>query len=147
MKILKIPKTDLDLFASILPTFGELHAPVRRGRGFAFDRPALWSDVQMNYPRTILPPRKLFLPPRELMFHFDPAEGYSSLLEEAATPRVLFGVHAYDIYGLNILDRVFAQGPFRDPYYVARRQHTIIIGVDVEPDAGHARAGNEPSRA
>jgi sulfhydrogenase subunit beta (sulfur reductase) len=143
MKILKIPKANLDLFASILPTFGELYAPVKRGQGFAFDRPALWSDVHMNYPRTILPPRKLFLPPREAMFSFDPAGGYSSLLADAETPRVLFGVHAYDICGLNILDRVFAQGPYRDPYYMARRQNTIIIGVDVEPDEGHfARSMN-----
>ena len=143
MKILKIPKTDLDLFASILPAFGELYAPVRRGRGYAFDRPVAWSDVQIDYPRTILPPRKLFLPPRETMFHFDPTEGYKSLLAEAATPRVLFGVHAYDIYGLNILDRVFAQGPFHDPYYVARRQNTVIVGVDVNPDDGHfARSMN-----
>ena len=143
MKIVKIPKVDLDLFVSILPAFGELYAPVKRGRGYAFDRPGLWSDVQMDYPRTILPPRKLFLPPREAMFQFDPAEGYRSLLADAATPRVLFGVHAYDIYGLNILDRVFAQGPYRDPYYMARRQNTVIIGVDVDPDERHfARSMN-----
>lgn len=143
MKILTIPKTDLDLFASILPAFGELYAPVARGSGYAFDRPAAWSDVRMDYPRTILPPRKLFLPPREAMFRFDPEGGYRSLLAEAATPRVLFGVHAYDIFGLSILDRVFAQGPFRDPYYAARRQNTVIIGVDVNPDQRHfARSMN-----
>ena len=41
MKILKIPKDHLDLFASVLPAFGELYAPVRRGKGYAFDRPTL----------------------------------------------------------------------------------------------------------
>jgi len=57
MKILKIPKSHLDLFVSVLPAFGELYAPVRRGSGYAFDRPAAWSDVELKYPRTILPPR------------------------------------------------------------------------------------------
>jgi sulfhydrogenase subunit beta (sulfur reductase) len=137
MKILKIPKRDLDLFASVLPAFGELYAPVRRGSGYAFDRPARWSDVQMHYPRTILPPRKLLLPPREPLFRFDSREGFRDLLDEAATPQVLFGVHAYDIFALNILDRVFAQGRFADPYYVTRRRHTAIVGVDFEPDALH----------
>lgn len=143
MKILKIAKPDLDLFVSVLPAFGELYAPVRRGSGYGFDRPASWSEVALQYPRTILPPRKLFLPPREATFSFDPQDGYRDLLAEAATPRVLFGVHAYDIYGLNILDRVFVQGKFPDPYYVTRRRHTAIIGIDFVPDEGHfARSMN-----
>jgi formate hydrogenlyase subunit 6/NADH:ubiquinone oxidoreductase subunit I len=137
MKILKIGKQDLDLFVSVLPAFGELYAPVRRGTGFAFDRPASWSEVQMDYPRTILPPRKLLLPPREVLFRFDPQGGFKDLLAEASTPRVLFGVHAYDIFGLNILDRVFGEGRFVDPYYVARRRHTTVVGVDFTPDALH----------
>jgi sulfhydrogenase subunit beta (sulfur reductase) len=53
---------------------------------------------------------------------FDPDTGYQDLLAAAAQPRVLFGVHAYDIYGLNILDRVFIQGKFADPYYATRRR-------------------------
>jgi sulfhydrogenase subunit beta (sulfur reductase) len=137
MKIRKIPKVNLDLFVSVLPAFGEVYAPVRRGKGFAFDRPARWSEVKINYTRTILPPKKFMLPPRETTFRFDAAEGYSDMLAEAAKPIVLFGVHAYDIFGLNILDRVFAQGKFKDPYYIARRQNTTIVGVDFDPDDKH----------
>jgi sulfhydrogenase subunit beta (sulfur reductase) len=140
MKILKMPKADLDLFASVLPAFGELYAPVRRGKGHAFDRPARWSDVDLSYARTILPPRKLFLPPREATFVFDPKTGYSDLLADAARPRVLFGVHAYDIVGLTILDRVFAEGPYPDPYYVTRRRNTAVVGIDVAPDVHHFAA-------
>lgn len=137
MKMLKLQKAHLDLFVSVLPAFGEVYAPVRRGRGHAFERPKLWSDVDLAYSRTMLPPRKFFLPPREVTFFFDPATGFSDLLAEAATPRVLFGLHAYDIEGLNILDRVFAQGPHPDPYYVTRRKHTAIVGIDFEPDDRH----------
>jgi sulfhydrogenase subunit beta (sulfur reductase) len=136
MKILKIRKGDLDLFASVLPAFGELYAPVRRGTGFAFDRPKTWADVELHYPRTILPPRKFLLPPREAMFRFG-TQGYTSLVDDVARPRVLFGVHAYDIHGLNILDRVFAQGRYADPYYIARRRATAIVGIEYEPDDLH----------
>ncbi len=143
MKILKIHKQDLDLFASVLPAFGRLYAPVRHGSGYAFDHPASWSEVALTYPRTMLPPRKFFLPPREALFTFDARQGYRDLLAEAAAPQVLFGVHAYDIHGVNILDRVFAQGPYADPYYVTRRQHTAIIGIDFAPDERHfARSMN-----
>jgi sulfhydrogenase subunit beta (sulfur reductase) len=143
MKILKLGKKDLDLFVSVLPAFGKLYAPVRRGSGYAFDQPASWSEVHLSYPRTILPPRKFFLPPREAMFTFTAKDGYRDLLAEAAVRQVLFGVHAYDIHGLNILDRVYAQGRYADPYYVTRRQHTAIIGIDFDPDAQHfARSMN-----
>jgi sulfhydrogenase subunit beta (sulfur reductase) len=137
MKILKIPKQNLDLFVSVLPAFGELYAPMRRGSSFAFDRPALWSDVYMDYPRTILPPRKFLLPPRETTFVFDAKDGFRDLVAEAAKPIVLFGMHAYDIYGLSILARVFAEGPYKDPYFITRRQNTTIIGIDFEPDEKH----------
>jgi formate hydrogenlyase subunit 6/NADH:ubiquinone oxidoreductase subunit I len=137
MKFLRMPKDHLDFFVSVLPAFGEVYAPVRRGSGHAFDRPARWSDVDLEYARTILPPRKLFLPPREVTFVFDPRTGYSDLLAAAAQPRVLFGVHAYDILGLNILDRVFLEGAYPDPYYAARRRNTAVIGVDFQPDGSH----------
>lgn len=138
MKFLKIPKDHLDLFASVLPAFGDVYAPVRRGSHHVFERPARWSDVDLAYTRTLLPPRKLFLPPREVMFSFDPKTGFSDLLAKAAEPRVLFGVHPYDILGLNILDRVFLGGQYTDPYYARRRKHTAVIGIDVQqPDAAH----------
>ncbi len=138
MKILKMAKRDLDLFVSVLPAFGEVYAPVQRGKGFVFERPSLWSDVQMNYTRTMLPPKKLLLPPRETTFAFDPNKGFVDLLTDASKPMVLFGVHSYDIYGMNILDRVFEQSKFPDPYYIARRKATTVIGVDFVPDEWHA---------
>jgi sulfhydrogenase subunit beta (sulfur reductase) len=138
MKILKLAKENLDLFVSVLPAFGEVYAPMKRGTSFVFDKPALWSDVQMNYNRTMLPPKKLLLPPCEATFAFDPNKGYQDLLNEASKPMVLFGVHAYDIYGMNILDRVFAQAKYPDPYYIARRKATTVVGVDFVPDEKHA---------
>ena len=140
MKFLKMPKAHLDLFVAVLPAFGEVYAPVRRGKSHVFDRPTRWSDVDLGYARTILPPRKLFLPPREVTFMFDPRTGYNDLLASAEQRRVLFGVHAYDILGLNILDRVFLEGKFPDPYYAARRRNTAVIGIDFQPDASHFAA-------
>ncbi len=143
MKILKIAKKEMDIFTAVLPAFGDVYAPVRRGGGFAFERPHRWSDVVLSYPRTILPPKKFLLPPREPMLAFDEKEGFRDLMEEARRPIVVLGVHAYDIFGLNILERVFAGGKYADPYFATRRRHTAIIGIDFEPDDRHfARSMN-----
>ncbi len=54
-------------------------------------------------------------------------------MEELDRRIILFGVHACDIYALNILDQVFA-GKYNDPYYQARRKNIAIIGIDCTPD-------------
>jgi sulfhydrogenase subunit beta (sulfur reductase) len=133
MKTLKLPKERLDLFAAVLQKFGELHAPVPKGAGFAFERLERWSDAQLKYTRTILPPKKYFLPQHETMFKYS-AEGYTPQSEDLDKRIVLFGVHACDVRGLNILDEVFRDGVFPDPYYRARRNNIAVIGIDCVPD-------------
>jgi sulfhydrogenase subunit beta (sulfur reductase) len=133
MKTLKLPKDQLDFFASVLQQFGEVHAPVERDGGFAFLPLERWSDARLDYPRTDLPPKKYFLPPRETLFSYDPGEGYRPDSEELDRRIILFGVHACDIYGINILDDVFG-GTYPDPYYRQRRRNVAIIGIDCTPD-------------
>ena len=73
VKILKLPKEKLDLFASVVQQFGELHAPVEQDGKYVFKRLTRWSDARLEYDRTILPPKKYFLPPRETLFRYRPA--------------------------------------------------------------------------
>lgn len=133
MKTLRLPKDRLDFFASVIQQFGEVHAPVEQDGGYAFQPLARWSDARLDYTRTILPPKKYFLPPRETLLRYDPEEGYRAEAEDLEKKIILFGVHACDIYGINILDEVFG-GPYPDPYYRQRRRNVAIIGLDCEPD-------------
>ena len=55
---------------------------------------------------------------------------------EAVTPRVIFGVHACDINALNSLDRVFRDARYPDPYYEARRDATMVVGISCTPSEG-----------
>lgn len=137
MKFVKMKKEELDFFVSVLSAFGEVHAPIKRGQQVVIGTPARWSDVCLEYARTTLPPKKYVLPPREVMFSFDGAKGYQDLLNEARKPIVLFGVHSYDIYSLNILDTVFLGGSYKDPYYSIRRENLAVIGIDFQPDEHH----------
>ncbi len=133
MKILKLPKGNLDFFASVVQQFGEVHAPVEQNGHFVFKRLARWSEARLNYDRTTIPPKKYFLPPRETLFRYRAGDGYKACSEAIDRRLVLFGVHACDIYGLNILDKVFT-GRYVDPYYQSRRRNISIIGIDCSPD-------------
>lgn len=134
MKVAVLAKADLDLFAAVLQQFGEVHAPVARDGGFAFERLERFADARLDYQRTILPPKKYFLPQRETMFRWSPGEGFVPCSEGLDRRIVLLGVHACDVYGLNLLDEVFAAGRFPDPYYLARRRNVVVVGIDCMPD-------------
>jgi len=133
VKIRKLPKEKLDFFASVVQKFGEVHAPVEQDGKHVFKRLSRWSEARLDHHRTILPPKKYFFPPRETLFQFREGKGYVPCTEGLDKRIVLFGVHACDIYALNILDQVFA-GKYDDPYYQARRKNIAIIGIDCLPD-------------
>ena len=134
MKILKLRKEKLDLFASVVQQFGEVHAPVEQDGKYVFKRLTRWSEARLDYDRTLLPPKKYFLPPSEILFRYSPGAGFEACTAGLNRRIILFGVHACDVYALNILDRVFS-GRYNDPYYQARRKSTAIIGIDCTPDS------------
>jgi sulfhydrogenase subunit beta (sulfur reductase) len=129
-----LPRVALEPFTDVLRRFGELHAPVSRGKECAFAPLARFADLRLDAVRTILPPKKYVLPPRETLFRYEPGRGFVAVSEGLDRRIVLLGVHACDVYGLNILDEVFA-GPYPDPYFQARRRHLVVVGVDCTPDA------------
>ena len=133
MKIRKLPKDKLDFFAAVIQQFGEVHAPVEQEGKYAFKRLSRWSEVRLDYPRTILPPKKYLFPPRETLFQWVEGAGYVPFTDGLEKRIILFGVHACDIYAVNILDEVFG-GKYDDPYYRARRKNIAIIGIDCWPD-------------
>jgi sulfhydrogenase subunit beta (sulfur reductase) len=133
MKVLTLSKDKLDFFAAVVQQFGEVHAPVEQNGKFAFRRLARWSDARLDYQRTLIPPKKYFLPPKDTLFQYKEGQGYVPVMEAADRRIILFGVHPCDIYALNILDQVFS-GKYNDPYYQERRKHVAIIGIDCTPD-------------
>lgn len=133
MKILKLPKEKLDFFASVVQQFGELHAPVERDGKYVFARLSRWSEARLDYNRTMLPPKKYLLPPREVLLEYRDGAGYIPSTQCQEGRIILFGVHACDVYAINILDQVFG-GKYDDPYYKTRRKNTAIVGIDCQPD-------------
>ena len=42
----------------------------------------------------------------------------------------ILGARACDLEGLEIIDRVFTEDDFQDPFYIANREKVTIIGAD-----------------
>jgi sulfhydrogenase subunit beta (sulfur reductase) len=45
-------------------------------------------------------------------------------------PRVLLGVKNCDLVPLKVHDRIFGEGDFKDPFYLAQRKNTILVAAD-----------------
>ena len=87
----------------------------------------------VDYDVTILPPKKYFVPPAEELMKFSTKDNEVISAEVHAHPRVIFGLHPCDINALMLMDNVFL-GEYEDPYYKARRESTLIVGVSCEPN-------------
>jgi len=134
MKIVTLPKENFTEFIEHLRAFGEIHAPTKRGeKSVVFAPVSDLSEIELNYTRTILPLKKYFFKPIDVMFNFYAEKGYEVPTEEADKKYVIFGAHPCDIHGLKILDLVF-NGKYVDTYYFARRNKAAIIGLDCIPD-------------
>lgn len=120
------------LVSAFLETY-EVIAPVKSGMSHAYSTVESFEEIALDYTTTITPLKKLFLPVRETLLTFDTETNDVTEYSEPVAPRVVFGAHACDINALNSLDLVFRDGPYPDPYYTARRNATLIVGISCMP--------------
>ncbi len=131
MRIVKLKKENLFPFLKTISAEAELWAPVKKGDGHVFKPVSDFSQIEIKTTRTIIPPRKIFLPPSFHMFSIS-KEGYREDFSHVSR-KILFGIHPCDIHGLLILDSFFKQA-FLDPYYLKARESTLVIGLSCWPD-------------
>ena len=82
-------------------------------------------SVEFNDVRTCTPVKEFLFPVREL------AATYPTPLEpEQTRPFAVFGLKDCDLQSLKVLDKVFAEEEFLDPFYVSRRESMFIIAGD-----------------
>ncbi len=134
MKVLTLSKKNATPFFEALKSFGKTYGPVEKGeKAYSFQPVESFSQLALDYKRTILPLKKFFYKPCQPVFHFNKDSGYQPAEEDLEEKIVLFGVHPCDINALNILDLVNS-GPYVDNYYFVKRQNNLIIGISCMPD-------------
>jgi sulfhydrogenase subunit beta (sulfur reductase) len=136
MSLYILSKEKLTAFVSALQEGFRVVGPVQTETGWAFDDIDEPGQLRLDYNTTIIPPKKYFLPQREVLFKYR-AETMDSGLRnfevkpvfQDVQPTVIFGVHTCDMNGIMLYDKVFAEG-FRDEHYMARREQIYIIGIE-----------------
>ena len=131
MKVIKLTKKNFPEFVETLKKEGEIWAPIKKNDKYVFNKIDNALELNLSTPRTILPPKKFFHPPNFSMFRFT-SHGYFEEFSDIKT-RIILGIHPCDIHGILILDKLFTH-EYPDPYYLIRRDKTIIIGHSCIPD-------------
>lgn len=88
-------------------------------------------DLNLNHSNTVLSPKKIIFPQREVFLEFSTSndselEVKEIIPEEKAS--IIFGVRPCDARAIPLMDKVFG-GDFTDPYYWKRRDKTILVGL------------------
>lgn len=123
----------VDFLTSLMNEGFKLNAPTRKEENFySFKKIKDPGEVVFDYVRTILPPKKYFLPQTETIVRYDyPTSEVSPVVE--AENQIIFGVHPCDLKGINLLDKIFSEKN-EDYNYLRKRKKTVLIGIDCMPD-------------
>jgi len=82
------------------------------------------------YRNTIVPPKSVFFPSMEEMFHFQKdKEGYHiELPSPDGQKQLIFGIRPCDANAMTILDKTF-EDAYEDPYYLSKRKNVMLVGL------------------
>lgn len=129
MKVLPAKKIEEAL--NVLAKEAEVFAPIARGQVNGYFQ---WLDdpddeLAFEVINTFLSPKNIVIPQTEKMYAFKTAGLDIDIkqVEEQVKERIIFGIKACDLKGLEALDMVFLTRGFVDEFYKLRREKTIII--------------------
>jgi len=127
-----LSKERLEAFVAGLIERYEVVGPKRKPETekFYFQRIDDVSELRLDYPTSLLSPKKYFQPQEETLLRFDAGEEPPTVEPVLEAPeRVIFGMHPCDINALWLLDAVFSDDP-QDPNYLSRRQRAMVVGLN-----------------
>ncbi len=123
-----LPDAGMRGFVEALMAKTPVVAPVAKREQFAFAELESADDLRLDYDTTILPPKKVFFPPKQDLIHFD-----GDSFEPCLAPKelVLFGVHPHDVKALDMTDKLFEMDN-RDENYLANRRAATVVASTVQ---------------
>ena len=129
-----LDKNNMPNFFVALTKYGSIYAPVKVSeKTHSFQSVSSLDEVDLDYNRTMIPPKKLFISPEETIFTFNRKNEKFIEQGQNNSTQVLLGVHSCDIHALNLLAKVFLK-EFTDKYYAERRERTLLVGLSCTPD-------------
>lgn len=124
-------------FIEYLTTKAKVIAPHKKGENsYSYEVVDSSATVIMDYPRTIQPLKKYFLPPSETLLRFNLEKNEFTGEEIPEEQKIFFAIHAYELEAIQRLDFSFKRGDPESNYF-NRRKNSIFIGVSYSPDKWH----------
>jgi len=123
-----ISESDFRTFFSKMISERNVVGPKAKKSKFVFGEINKMEDLRLDYDVTILPPKKVIMPTCQTLVTFD-GKNYKGNVD--SSPVVLFGVHFYDIKGLDMTDKLFSENNL-DVNYVAKREATTVVGSNIQ---------------
>jgi ferredoxin len=119
--------SELKPFLDALAEQMELYVPKKADEHYVFSKydPSAQTEVEFNNIRACTPLKEFLFPLRELAAVFP-----ESVEPEQIKPFAVFGLKDCDLRSLEILDKVFLEEEFEDPFYVRRRENMFMISSD-----------------
>ena len=133
MRVLKLEKKNTEKLYDVLSKFGEVWSPVKEDESYTYQKIDKAADLTFHHhpSRTILPEKKLLMPPKFTTLNFS-SKGYEKPEEEIPS-KVVFGVHSCGVHAFNILDKFYTTD-YIDADYKIRREKLIIVATSCLPD-------------
>ncbi|SHJ07996.1 NAD(P)H-flavin reductase [Malonomonas rubra DSM 5091] len=122
----------LHFVRSLLLAYDVIGVQKKRGR-LVLDSLQDAADLVLEFPPAVHSPKKFLFPHWDQLFRFKLDENILLEAETAAPPRIIFGMHPCDLHAVKILDDCLFEGE-TDSSYRAKREATLLIGVDCTPD-------------
>ncbi|NTU70865.1 MAG: hypothetical protein HGB10_03470 [Coriobacteriia bacterium] len=136
---------DFGPFVDSLVRASRVVGPIAKRQKFVFGEVHSAQELRLDYDVTLLPPKKVFFPPKQAIASFD-ADRVDGEIVPIET--VLLGVHPYDVRGIDMTDFLYREGN-ADWNYLAQREATTIVASCVQNVAPRAfwasmADGNQP---
>jgi sulfhydrogenase subunit beta (sulfur reductase) len=121
-KMVKIP---IEKWEAVLLNYlsnYKIFAPLKKGifTDYEFITEKNFKNISYNSSKPVTPLKAFYFPIKENVVRDSGDE----------TKRIVIGAPACDLKGLDILDKIFLDDDFLDPYYMKNREDTILIGTD-----------------
>lgn len=123
-----MPKTVFADWVNQLCTGYHVVGPRPLHNQYIFDDIHSAEDLALGYTTTVLPPKKYLLPQREEIVHFS-NNTFEAVIDGAAQPTVVLGLHTCDMHAIELLDRIHEKG-YVDQHYKARRENTTLVSIE-----------------
>jgi len=137
MSVKILSKADFASWVKRLDNSYHLTGPKQINDHYVFEEFHAAVEIELDYPTSALPPKKVILPKSEDLIRFDLANNQVETIQETK-PTVVMGVHTCDMHSIVLLDKVFLQG-YCDQPYQARREQTTFVSIEcLEPCSENA---------